>query len=344
MDAQSKPRFLPPGGLTSDLDDDETLLDAWSTIIGDGLDATIAGLGDGDVLLFNPLKSPRPDLQPRPVAWITMPAFVANTMKRPDGLRQTDTPAASGSQRNQDEYSEWFTHRDAQNRVVAVDVTTELPEYWRFLAEKRPDKALELYRRYVSPDVRLEDLLRDGAYVTENEFNSARGAMHMTTGINNLNAALGVIGGAVPWRTHGSRVFDVQFCNGFPTIGANADPTIAAHVNRMAREGQAITLQNPVGLHILGLDLDGWLRPDGKPVTRRDVVRETRGTPPVRMRIEGRGFQLWESTIGGEPIEFGSQIAERFTVGVNFAAGPPEVRHPTPQPCLAGTENDRRRP
>jgi hypothetical protein len=343
MSEQPKPRFLPPGGLTCDLGDDETLLDAWSAEIANGLDATIAGLGDGDVLLFNPLKISRDDLQPRQVAWITMPAFLANGRERPDALREADQPAEEGTLRRQDEYSEWFTHRDGEKRVVAIDVTTELPEYWTFLAGKRPDEVVALYKRYVSAEAERDALFNGDVYNPVNAFNSSRGAMHMTTDINNLGAALGVIGEAVRLRNAGDELIDVQFCSRFPTIGANADPTLYANVNRLARELRPITLQNPIGVYILGIDLDGWLRPDGKPVTYEDVVADTRGTPPVRIRIEGRGFALWESTVGGEPLEWGSQIAERLTVGVVFAVGPSEERNPDRDVCMAITGSGGRR-
>lgn len=343
MDKQPKARLLPPGGLTSDLNDDDDLLDAWSAELGRRLDEKIAGLGSGDVQLFNPLTHPRDDLQPRPVLWLTMPAFLANARKRPAALAEGDLPANEKTRRQQIEYSEWFTHHDDAGRVIAVDVTTELPEYWTFLSEKVPDKVVELYKTYVSADARREDLFEDNVYNPLNRFNSNLGAMHLTMSINTLNDALGVTAGATRWLRTGDEIIDGQFCNGFTTLDAHADPALYTNINRLAREQRAITFQNPVGVYILGLDLDGWLRPDGRPVTRDDVVARTRGVPPVRMRIEGRGFPLWQSTIGGEPIAFGTQIAERLTVGVIYAVGPAETRHPDSQECVAA-EADGRRP
>lgn len=330
-------RFAPPGGLTEDLDNDDGLLRDWSGEVDGLLEAEIRGLAfTEDVQLFNPVRNPRGDLQPRPIPWFTMPARFANHQKRADALKAVDLPAADGARRDdQPEYSEWFTHRQ-DGRVVRVDVTTELPEYWDFLGRKQRAKVVALYRHYVSAEVREEDLFdAEGAYRPLNVWNSERGAMHMTCDINTLSLAIGVLGGGTVWRRrNGKHVVDVQFCE--PSSATeNADPTLIAHANRLAREERAITFANPPGIYILGLDLDGWKRPDGRPVTRDDVIAETRGTPPVRMRIEGRGFALWQSTIDGEPIEWGSQIAERVTVGPIAAVGPRESRNPKGDGCAA---------
>ena len=332
-----KLRFAPPGGLASDLDDREELLDAWSDAVDGLLEEAIRGLArTEDVQLFNPVRNPRTDLQPRPVPWITMPARFANHQNRRDALIEADAPAgARNSRENQPEYSEWFTRRDANGRVMRVDVTTELPEYWRFLGEQQPAKVLALYQTHVSPRVVETDLFVDGVYDPQNVWNSERGAMHMTCSINTLRLAIGVLAGGIIWRRRDERIVtDVQFCEpGSAT--ENADPTLIAHANRLAREQRAITFANPPGIYILGLDLDGWKRPDGRPVTREDVVAGVRGTPAVRLEIEGRDFALWESTIDGEPVEWGSQIAERITVGPIAAVGPRERRDPKGDGCRA---------
>src|ERR1043166_2496877 len=243
MDQLRKARLLPPGGLTSDLNDDEDLLDAWSADLGRRLDEYIGRLGGGDVQLFNPLTNPRDDLQPRPVLWLTMPAFLANARKRTDALKEGDQRAAEGTRRQQIEYSEWFTHCDDEDRVIAVDVTTELPEYWTFLGEKIPDKVVQLYQTFVSADARREDLFDGNVYNPLNRFNSSLGAMHLTMTINTLYDALGVTAGATGWLRAGNEIIDGQFCNGFTTLDAHADPTLYTNINRLAREQRAITFQ-----------------------------------------------------------------------------------------------------
>lgn len=327
----TKARFSPPGRLTSDLNDDDVLLDAWSAEV----DALLQGAITPGGQLFNPIRNPRNDLQPRRIPWITMPARLANhRFPRATALEEADRAASSGTGReHQPEYSEWFTHRDEQKRVIAVDVTTEVPEYWKFLGQKNKEKVLELYRDYVSPDVQRGDLFdAQDNFIEHNVYNSEKGAMHMTCGINTLNLAIGVAAGGMVWRRKGNEVVDIQECD-LSRAAENADPALQAQANRLAREQRAITFADPAGLYILGIDLDGWKRPDGRPVTETDVVKRTRGTPCVRVRLEGNGFALWESTIDGEPIRWGSQIAERFTVGPILAVGPRENFNPDGIPC-----------
>lgn len=325
-------RYAPPGNLVDDVDGDVDLLKAWSAAVSDLLNDDLDGLQ-----YFDQTVEDHGDLYPRTIPWITMPARLANGRTRADALKIADEPAAVGTGREeQREYSEWFTHRDAQKRVIRVDVTTEIPEYWEmFLAKVRPDKVLDLYQQYVSRDVTEADLFdANGVYKPLNRFNSTDGAMHMTCGINTIDLAFGVVSGAMPWFERDGIIVDRQEC-ARDTAGENADPAIQVHVNRLSREQRFLTFADPPGIHILGLDLDGWHGPDGRPVTWEDVVFETRGDPYVRLRIEGSRFALWECTIDGEPIEYGSQIAERITVGPTLAVTRRETIDRTPQPCGA---------
>ncbi|HWI04797.1 MAG TPA: hypothetical protein VNT52_13385, partial [Acidimicrobiales bacterium] len=78
--------------------------------------------------------------------------------------------------RQQDEYCEWFAHRDGDGHITRVTFTCEGPEYWRFLAggtaaffDADDDRAgivdgdidlvADLYRRHVDPSVEVDDLL-----------------------------------------------------------------------------------------------------------------------------------------------------------------------------------------
>ena len=325
-------RYAPPGNLVDDVDGDVDLLKAWS----DAVSNLLKGAVDG-VQYFDQTVEDHGDLYPRQVPWITMPAFLANGRKRSDALAEADARADIGGRReHQPEYSEWFTHVDAQKRVVRVDVTTELPEYWeKFLSTVRKDKVVALYQHYVSPDADEASLFIDGVYNPLNRFNSTDGAMHMTFTINTAGAAFGVVGNAMPWRERGGIIVDMQECAEFSPAEENADPALMAQVNRLSREQRFLTFADPPGIHILDLDLDGWHGPDGRPVTWEDVVFETRGDPYVRLRIEGRRFALWECTIDGEPIEYGSQIAERITVGPTLAVTRRETIDRTLQPCGA---------
>jgi len=313
-------RFSPPGGLT-DLTRDADL-QAWSDTVSALLDARIPEGGQ----LFNPVTRPRGDLQSRSVPWIAMPQTVWDHRPREAARAQVDDPAnRPDSRTGQNEYTEWFTHRDpADGEVVGVDLTTELPDYWRFLGERlSPTELGNVYRQLypAAADAELRDAT--GNYDPRNPWNTTRGAMHLIGEINTLAPdALGVVAGAVPWRFRApGEVVDVQDCG----LGVfHADPSIVANLNRIAREGRAITLRDPIGVYIIDLDTTGWETPDGSDPA--ELVTFSRGNPPMHARIavpEGRGFRLCDVKIAGERIRWGAQIAERTVVGITAAVGPP---------------------
>jgi hypothetical protein len=336
------PRFSPPGRLT-DLTADADL-QAWSDVVDGALDSAIASLvasvGAENAQLVNPLTRPIDDPRRRIIPWFTFAEDVWDFRRRTEARVHADDPAnRRPASRGQNEYSEWFTHRDASGRVTAVDITTELPDYWNFLAGRLSRAAFTaIYRAWANPAATEADLFSGpgGLYNPLNPFNTTRGTMHMINNINNLPAALGLIWDATMWRFRGTAVVDVQDCGlGGPH---HADPTVIAHFNRLAREGRFITLQDPVGIYILGVDTDGWKTPDASPP--ETLVRYVRGNPPVRARVAppaGAAWTLSEVTIGGEPIRWGSQIAERTTVAVIASVGRPgEVRPTRGTECTGG--------
>lgn len=313
--------FSPPGGLR-DLTD-PAHLQAWSDAVSGLLDARIRAGGQ----LFNNVTRPRTDLEPRRIPWLASPQTVYDHMTRDAARRQVDDPAnRPDSGVGQNEYTEWFTAKDPDGVVTQVDITTELPDYWRFIGGVLPaDRIGDIYRE-LYPTATDGELRRDGSYDPNNPFNTTRGAMHLIGEINTLSPdALGVIAGAIPWRFNVAReVIDVQDCVRPRAPVFHADPTIVANINRMAREGRAITIDDPFGVYIFGVDTEGWVCPDGSDPAA--LVTYHRGDPPMHARIApppGATFRLGDVTIGGIPIRFGSQIAERTTVGITMLVGPP---------------------
>jgi hypothetical protein len=123
--------------------------------------------------------------------------------------------------------------------------------------------------------------------------------------------------------------------------GANrcSDPTIGATVNELAALGCWLTLRNPVGLYMDHLDLTGITKPDGSPVDP-DWFRVLRGDAEQQL-IEravfeapaGEGLTVSDLSIGGRPIEFGGQLAQRMTVKLVGVAAQPGAFHNHPMPC-----------
>lgn len=314
------PRFSPPGRLT-DLTRDADL-QAWSD--------ALSGLLDGHITpgsqLFNPVTNPRSDVSARRIPWLAIPQTVADHRTVAATRAQVDSPAnRRNSGDGQNEYSEWFTKRSSPGGdVLAVNLTTELPDYFRFLGQRlSPSELGNVYRQVypLATDAELRN--PDGTYNELNRWNTTDGAMHLIGFINDLEPnALGVIEGSLAWRfSAAGRVLDVQDCG---MRQFHADPTIVANINRMAREGRAITVADPIGIYIIDVDTSGWETPDGS--DPRSLLTFLRGTPPMHVRVApppGATFRLSDVRIAGEPILFGSQIAERTVVGVTMAVGPP---------------------
>ncbi len=235
--------------------------------------------------------------------------------------------------RPQDEYLEWHAHRDpTTKKVTRVDFTCEGPEYWEFLSRVAPNVLLALYREHVSPQATMAGLMPGGVYNPGNVWNTGRGAMHLTHPANSLGAEIKLAADATVLRRRGTRILtdadELIACAGFGERRRASDPRIGADVNALARDGYAITLADPVGLYIVRLETQGWRKPDGKPVG--DYLRITRGKAgqglravyevPARARANGQPFVVGDIEIGGRPIEFGGQIAERMTMGLTGVA------------------------
>ena len=101
-----------------------------------------------------------------------------------------------------------------------------------------------------------------------------------------------------------------------------SDPHIGDEVNGLARQGFAVTLTDPVGLYIKGLDTTGWTKPDGSQlgdyfkIVRGDATHAVRAVyqVPQNETSGGQPFVVGDILIGGSPIEFGGQIAKNITM------------------------------
>ena len=249
------------------------------------------------------------------------------------------------------EYCEWHVDRDPNSgRIQRVTFTSEPPEYWlamyggtmdgskvKFPGDK--DLVLDLYRRLVSPKVELKDIqvqeplvspfgkLNPGDYNPHNKWNTTHGIVHLSAPPNALTAEiqLGADATQLYHDGRGNLVVDPDALIAGTGMGGpnrNSDPTIAATVNALARQGAMITLANPVGLYMDQIDLAGWEVPGG--IAPQDCVRVVRGQPRLIERliveIPGGEFNVSDIKIGGIPVAFGGQIAECITVKLVGAA------------------------
>jgi hypothetical protein len=363
-------QFHPPGGLT-DFDGISHQRDAWhvamATFFAEAIARTEVHVGRGRSQLFDPTKThPGGPVAEQTITWNGFPkALLAQAGSWEEALRAAEQLISFTQDgrvvkvRPQDEYLEWHVMRDAAGRIVAVDFTCEGPEYWAALAHGYPDSVsprsgapaakgdmqvvLALYHRYVSPAVKLEELVHAGHYDPVNQWNTQRGAMHLTHPSNSLQAEVFLAGDATVLRERDSQVLEdddeLIRCAQYGEPARASDPTIGGGVNALVRAGALVSLRDPVGLYIDSLDTTGWTKPDGlTPVG--DYWKVLRGQPDaiVRARYEvppSEGFSVSEILIGGEPIAFAGQIAERITMKLTGIAAEQGQHRAAPVACEA---------
>ncbi|MGW0846544.1 hypothetical protein ACWD26_41745 [Streptomyces sp. NPDC002787] len=316
--------YGPPGRLT-DLDD--VGRKAWHVFISDSVDEAVSGPDPGEVLH----NSPRPqfynltktdtatDAVQAGVTWTAFP----NRLKSVISDRQR-WERADASRDVQDEYCEWSVTRDSAGKITRAVFTCEGPEYWDVLAQTDPDKALDLYRAHIGPDVRKGDLFApNGRYIRRNKWNDSttQGAMHLIQQSNTLGAEIELAAAATIRRVIGGRELtgaqELIACAQYGVPDRNSDPHIGEVVNSIARQKADIALSDPVGIYFDDLATDGWSSPDGSnPKGFWTYERGDTGSP-VRAVYEvpaDRDFAVGDITIAGRPIEFGAQIADFITV------------------------------
>jgi hypothetical protein len=318
-------KFSPPGFL-DDLNSD--LKEAWSDWISDQFDAARAGRPDvfdfdgPREQFFNPATvDVDDDVTSLDISWTGFPRNVSVTSVS-DRQRWR---RADGSRDVQDEYCEWSVTRDpATNKITRVTFTCEGPEYWEFLANAAPDVALQLYREFVSPDVRREDLYNAaGVYNPRNRWNSTTtgGAMHLIQVNNSLSAEIELAAGSSVVRKIGGRFLtearELVDCGKYGGAERHSDPHIGEQVNSLTRQKADVTLEDPVGLYFNDLLTTGWQTPDGTdPKSFWKYVRGQRGKC-VRAVYEvppDKGYTVGDITINGRPIEYGGQIADFVSI------------------------------
>jgi hypothetical protein len=289
---------------------------------------------------YDPTKTNTPPGAARPmISWAAFPAALRG------GTQLDRWRRADGDRSVQDEYCEWTVERNSARKITRVTFTTEVPEYWEHLFHAAPEQLVRLYRKLVDARVELAHLTGpDNGYLRENRWNrsGAPGRLaHLIQPSNTLGAAIDLVAVAtVPRTRNGELVTTKQAlarCAGMGNPLRNSDPQIGFAVNVAAREGNDITLADPLGLY-LGRPLTaGMATPDGADAARFWKIERGDAEHALRARFEvpkSRGYVVGDIEILGRPIEFGGQVAERVPVWVN-AVVKNANRSATPRPCGA---------
>ncbi len=350
--------FSAPGS-NGDFAGDETLAGKWTDHMATVFDTSIASVsaylvhhGGGTCQFYNPVSNgrPEPDLptSATDIPWNGFPKkHGAAGPGQPPDYAGAEAPVTAGTNRDQDEYLEWFVNRKG-GKIISIHFTCEAYDYFQFLAQTAPNKVLDLYQSYINPEVQLADLFPDGPnkpYDYLNKWNTELGAMHLTHPANNLFAEVYLAATATVRRSqHGSEItksIPLIRCAQYGDDARNSDPAIGAAVNGLARDGRHVTLENPVGLYMASFNGAG-LTINGQPAD--GFFKTVRGEFPMALRavyelppeLANQGLTVSDVKIGGKAIEFGGQLAERITMHIAGVASVTTDIHNTPVPTCGG--------
>lgn len=241
--------------------------------------------------------------------------------------------------RDQDEYLEWKSFRDASGKLQKIVFTCDHPEYWKFIAEFDPNLLLSLYQKYVSPNVKLEDLLfntdvfelvadntilnRKGKYNPFNKWNTTDGIMHLSHPANYLSAEIQLAADATILRKkNGQLLTDADQliqCAQYGNAARSSDPKIGSDVNTLVRAGFSVSIKDPVALYIHDVNEASFEFPNG--LSLKDFMHVVRGdaAKSMMLRIEftaPAGVSLEQIKVNGKPLQFGGQIADTITMAI----------------------------
>ena len=266
----------------------------------------------------------------------------------------------------QDEYCEWTVTRNAQGKIIQVDFTCENPEYWFILWQADPEVVLREYRAVVSPKVELADLYLKNAkgepvknpitgqyaYDPLNKWNSGpnAGAMHLTSPPNTVGAEVYLAAAATLVRPDASEANAPSLicCSNYGQPYRNSDPHIGFTANQFVyQNGQMLTLANPIGLYLQTPDFSQYTLPANAPASVKpsDFWQVTRGRLAAAAGTSydqvlhatyrvppDLGFTVSDIAIGGQAIQWGSQITRTITMALAAIALPAATR-PAQLPC-----------
>lgn len=265
------------------------------------------------------------------------------------------------------EYCEYVVLHDRQDRRRAkrVEITTELPEYWRCVATHAPDHLRrmavetldldeepgweELYG-FSDPHDRTPEerergftkvLVGDGTAPTST-LNTQR-ALFMRSSINGLDDVLGI-------AMQGARLFAARVGESLrpatweeilaslerQDLACNhADPTILLGVQARAFDGEDVAFADPIGIYIQPPNLDVF-SVDGQPLPP-DWVQLSRGQDGMHQRLvfgppDSDPAVLEDITVAvgaeDQPLVGGYQLLREITVEFRLLSAPRRVGEP----------------
>jgi hypothetical protein len=203
-----------------------------------------------------------------------------DAVRLPDG-----TELAARTRTMQDEYLEWHADTvqdDDGENIERVHFTCEGPDYWQHLGLHAFDKLHALYELHLRRKIPEDDLKYPegttaetgsgrvvqlgGRYNPDNDWNTERGALHLTQVNNTLGAEVNLAARATIARVGHEDPLSapglLARCGRFGDDSRDSDPNIGAAANSIVRDGDLVTLTDPIGLYIASFDGDVLRLPD----------------------------------------------------------------------------------
>jgi hypothetical protein len=260
--------------------------------------------------------------------------------------------------RQQDEYCEWKTERDAHGNVRRITFTSESPEYWQFLESVDPSLRLiaALYTKLLGETVLPGELMWPydvlvpaiddpsgwavrfpaHSYNLWNDWNVHQGIVHCTHPDNTLMKAATLVASASILRKgfDGNTIedsFPLLCAGGFGDPNRESDPAVGFSVNSQVRLKREVSVASPAGAYMGELPLDGITASDGELVPR--VVRRGPGDDKVlRLVLAAPEGHL---CLDGQAVRNGGQIARRLTMNSAIVSRARRREAPKPREPVA---------
>jgi hypothetical protein len=335
------------------------------------------GVPPDQVCFFDPRKQPSGQARTVSVTWRGFPNILISMYGKEEAYKIADKPGTLLyfadpnanrklllNYREQDEYLEWVVRKDeATGKIKEIIFTCEGPEYWSEVLSNDQNLLLQLYKRYASPEVTLSDLLfSDNVYSKEGRVEYEKGtynlynkwnlsaAIHLTQPNNYLSAEINIAARSTVLRgsvgTPLSNDHALICCGRYGAVNRNSDPKIGAEVNAAVRNGNWVSLRDPIALYISDIDSSQFTKPDGSAIadfkTRywnvvrgsadgKMILRATVKVPEDEM-FDNKPLLLGDLLISGDQLQYGGQVADTIDVGL-YATIVPGAPRATPIPC-----------
>ncbi|KAK4462142.1 hypothetical protein QBC42DRAFT_268512 [Cladorrhinum samala] len=257
---------------------------------------------------------------PLEITWTGFPNIVA--VEYPNDLKRWKV--ADSARRYQDEYLEWSVKRDQDDKIIVATFTCEGPEYWHFLATAQPETLDSLYYN-LNP--LFKDKMKkgdwwtdDGKYDAENKWNNSTtngSIVHLVHINNTLGAEVDIAAqGTVIRKDKDGKIITDKAklinCSAYGSPQRNSDPRIGDAINSQARQGNSLSIANPVAIYMHSFDTGNFkLDVEGTGENMVDVPKGTfnvqRGSLDKHLGLRLQ-IQIPNGVVGTGPDNKGQQL------------------------------------